>query len=232
MRNAGACPASKVVEHLQGRRIPVRPVRRLGRAGPACRARAAAAGTSAARCAGQAEVDEGCAELLSRGRSGRRDMRINLAQWRLRENSGAEQRGRECGNHDGLRVTRSSLFVRRCAGSRSRLPASVCSRPREPCAENGAFVGSASIFCRSRETARSTERVVLVSRKPQTSLKSSSRNTTRDRRSASTRRISNSRWVRCRSPRGPVAVPLRKSIVTSASLMPVMVGFDPGAARY
>ena len=94
----------EVVEHLEGRRIPVGPVRRLGRAGAAGRrASAAATGTAAARRAGQAEIDEGargnscpaavlaarmCASISLGGACARAAVPSNMAD--------------KCGNHDWM----------------------------------------------------------------------------------------------------------------------------------
>jgi hypothetical protein len=51
----------EIVEHFEGRRIPVGPVRRLGRAGGSTRGRAA---TATGWSAGQAEIDEGAAIVV------------------------------------------------------------------------------------------------------------------------------------------------------------------------
>ena len=135
----------EVVEHLEGRRIPVGAVRRLRRTGAARRRRAArsraarraASGAAAARGARQTEIDERVPVLLSCGGPGRRDMGVNLAERRLRESGACPG---ACADSDEItmdvRFTRASLL---CRASSSRLPASGCSRRRGPCAENGAF---------------------------------------------------------------------------------------------
>ena len=91
----------EIVEHFERGRIPVGAVRRLGRAGAAPCCRSAASCTAAARGAGQTEIDERAAVFLSRGGLGCRDVGVNLAERRLREDGGANEHGRERENHDG-----------------------------------------------------------------------------------------------------------------------------------
>src|SRR5262245_5618403 len=84
-----SCPQPvEIVEHLERRRIPVCPVRRLRSS-----ARAAAGATAAAggRGAGQAEIDEGAAVILSRGGLGLGDMGVNLIGGCLGQGSGAQE---------------------------------------------------------------------------------------------------------------------------------------------
>ena len=91
----------EVVEHLEGRRIPVGAVRRLWRAARR-RARrrhrawrAAAPRASAARGSRQAEIDERAAVILSRGGLGRGDMRVDLTGRRLGRDGRAQEHGRQ-----------------------------------------------------------------------------------------------------------------------------------------
>ena len=131
----------EVVEHLERRRIPVGPVRRLRRTGRRAAAAPPRTGrarrAAAARGARQAEIDERVAVLLSRGgpwppRYGRQSR--SAAPARERRCPAAAPTVSE--TTTDVRFTRSSLLS---FGSSSRLPASGCSRRRAPCAESGAF---------------------------------------------------------------------------------------------